>query len=72
MALAGETSLAGATHTLALVRGGPGISPGNGRDESYHSVFAEPVADPLVRSMPAARARSLCGTRADWIELVAR
>jgi len=71
MALAGEISLAGGDHTLALVRGSRGITPGNGRDEGYQAVFVEPVADPVVRRVPAARAGSLCGRRADWVELLA-
>jgi hypothetical protein len=72
MALAGETALAGGTHTVSLVRGAPGLTPGNGRNEGYDAVFLEPVAEPVVREVPAERAESLCGRRADWIELVAR
>lgn len=72
MALAGEIDLTGAEHTISLVRGGPGLTPGNGRNELYHSVYLEPVAEPRVRIVPPARAESLCGGRADWIEIVAR
>jgi hypothetical protein len=71
MALAGETTLRGDTHTLALVRGRAGFGPGNGRDEGYESVFLEPVAEPVLRELPVERAESLCGGRADWVELVA-
>jgi hypothetical protein len=70
MALAGETSLEGDSHTVELVRGGPGFSPGNGRDEGYESVFLEPVGEPTLRRVPLERAGTLCGRRADWIELV--
>jgi hypothetical protein len=72
MALAGATTLSGAEHTISLVRGSPGISPGNGRDEGYQSVFVEPVAEPTVRFVRPARAQTLCGGRADWIELIER
>jgi hypothetical protein len=72
MALAGELTLAGGSHTLELVRGGAGPSPGNGRDESYESVFLERVAPTALRRVPPERAGTLCGQRADWVELVAR
>jgi len=71
MALAGETELGGGSHQVALVRSGPGLSPGNGRDEGYQAVFLEPVAPTVLKRVPAARASSLCGTRADWVELLA-
>jgi hypothetical protein len=71
MALAREIALTGAEHTISLVRGSPGITPGNGRNELYHSIYLEPVAEPRVRLVPTARAETLCGGRADWIELIA-
>jgi hypothetical protein len=72
MALAGEATLGGGSHTVELVRGGPGIGPGNGRDESYESVFLEPVGPVVLRRVAPERAASLCGRRADWVELLAR
>ena len=72
MALAGEATLRGGSHTIALVRGGPGLGPGNGRDESYESIFLEPVSPVVLRRIPPERAASLCGRRADWVELLAR
>jgi hypothetical protein len=72
MALAGEVTLSGGSHTVALRRGGAGLGPGNGRDESYESVFLEPVEPVRVRRVPPERADSLCGERADWVELLAR
>jgi hypothetical protein len=71
MALAGEVSLRSGPHTVSLVRGGPGLDPGNSRDERYEAVFVEPVAEPRLREVPAVRARALCGRRADWVELAA-
>ena len=70
MALAGEAILPEGAHGVTLRRGGPGLTPGSGRDESYDAVFVEPVAEPALRAVPAERADSLCGGRADWIELV--
>jgi hypothetical protein len=70
MALAGEAVLREGDHGVTLVRGGPGLTPGNGRDESYDAVFVEPVAEPTLRAVPVERAQTLCGARADWIELV--
>jgi hypothetical protein len=72
MALAGETTLQRGSHTIALVRGRPGVGPGNGRDESYESVFLEPVSPVVLRRVAPERAASLCGGRADWVELLAR
>jgi hypothetical protein len=70
MALAGTVTLEGGRHTLSLVRGGPGLGPGNSRDEHYDAVFLEPAAEPRVREVRPDRARSLCGRQADWVELV--
>ena len=56
---------------IRLVRGGPAPLPGNGRDESYDGVFLEPVAPVELRRVSPDRASSLCGTRADWVELLA-
>jgi len=70
MALAGEVMLRSGPHTLSLVRGGPGLEPGNSRDEYYDAVFVEPVAEPVLREVPPERAWTLCGRRADWIEVV--
>ena len=72
MALAGEATLGDGSHTIALVRGGRGFGPGNGRDESYESVFLEPLGPVVLRRVPPERAASLCGGRADWVELLAR
>jgi hypothetical protein len=72
MALAGEARLGGGSHRIELVRGGAGPGPGNGRDEGYQAVFLEPVAPTVLKRVPARRASSLCGTRADWVELLAR
>ncbi len=72
MALAGEATLGDGSHTIALVRGGRGLGPGNGRDESYESVFLEPVSPVVLHRVPPERAASLCGRRADWVELLAR
>jgi hypothetical protein len=71
MSLAGETHLRAGSHELKLVRGGPSPAPGNGRDEGYQAVFLEPVAPIVLKRVPAGRAASLCGTRADWVELLA-
>jgi hypothetical protein len=71
MALVGEAGLGGGSHSIALMRGGPGLGPGNGRDESYQAVFLEPVAPTVLKRVRAERASSLCGTRADWVELLA-
>jgi hypothetical protein len=71
MALVGEARLDGGPHTLTLTRGSPGLTPGNGRDESYESVFLEPVSPAELRRVAPARASSLCGQRADWVELLA-
>jgi hypothetical protein len=72
MALAGETRLRGGPHRIALVRGRPGLGPGNGRDEGYQAVFLEPIEPTVLKRVPPERASSLCGTRADWVELLAR
>jgi hypothetical protein len=72
MALAGEADLSGGPHRIALIRGGPAPLPGNGRDEGYQAVFLEPVAPVVLRRVPSQRAPSLCGTRADWVELLKR
>lgn len=71
MALAGEVTLRDGSHTISLLRGGPGLTPGNGRSEGYDAVFVEPVTEPVMREVPVEEAESLCGRRADWIELVA-
>jgi hypothetical protein len=70
MALAGETELSGGSHQVALIRGGPAPLPGNGRDEGYQAVFLEPVAPVVLKHVPAERASSVCGKRADWVELL--
>jgi hypothetical protein len=72
MALAGEAELQDGPQEIRLVRGGPALLPGNGRDESYDAVFLEPTAPVVLRRVPPERASSLCGTRADWVELLAR
>ena len=72
MALAGEAELGDGAHQVALIRGGPAPLPGNGRDEGYQAVFLEPVAPAVLKRVPPARASSLCGTRADWVELLSR
>jgi hypothetical protein len=71
MALAGEAELGDGSHSIALVRARPGPTPGNGRDEGYQAVFLEPVAPTVLRRVPPKRVSSLCGTRADWVELLA-
>ena len=71
MALAGEAEVQDGSHEIRLVRGGPAPLPGNGRDESYDGVFLEPVAPVELRRVSPDRASSLCGTRADWVELLA-
>jgi hypothetical protein len=71
MALAGETELGGGSHHVALVRGGPGLGPGNRRTETYQAIFLEPVAPIVLKRVPPERASSLCGMRADWVELLA-
>jgi hypothetical protein len=72
MALAGEADLQGDSHEVRLVRGSPTPLPGNGRDEGYDAVFLEPVAPVVLKRVRPERAASLCGTRADWVELVRR
>jgi hypothetical protein len=66
--------LAAGAHQLSLSRGGATLSPGDGGSAVLDAIFLTPArADPRVRplAVPAARARSLCGGRYDWIELLA-
>ena len=69
-----QVQLSAGAHRLSLLRGGPTLSPGDGGSAVLDAIFLTPArADPRVRplAVPAARARSLCGGRYDWIELLA-
>ena len=64
-------------HSVDLVRGGGDLRPGNGGggDSSLRHVGPVVFSSPLnerreLRSVAPARARSLCGKWADWVEVV--
>jgi hypothetical protein len=65
--------LGAGSHTLTVTRGGTGPGPGAGGSAVLHAVLLTRGAagpDDVLRVTPAARWRSLCGRRVDWIEAI--
>jgi hypothetical protein len=68
----GSLALRRGMHVFSLKVGGPDLNPGSAG--SYGPLgplaIAKPDDDPALKSVSAARARSLCGRAWDWIEVV--
>jgi len=63
--------LSAGAHSLTVSRGGRSGAPGNGGSALLHAIFLTPAgAQETLETRPAARWRSLCGRRYDWIEAV--
>lgn len=71
---AGTIRVSSGSHTIGVVRGGGGLGPGNGGTQA--TIGAVALVSTTRSERVAIRAlsdwRSLCGTRADWLELVSR
>jgi hypothetical protein len=69
---AGVIGVAAGRHTLGVVRGGAGLGPGNGGTQAAIGAVAISLAGESAHiwTVPLRRWRSLCGTEADWIEVV--
>ncbi len=68
---AGVVELSGGRHLLTVYRGGGHIDPGDGSTISEIGyVMLRAVGGEVLHTVPIAHWRSLCGVRADWIELV--
>lgn len=68
----GEADLTAGSHTVSLRYGGSPLAPGSGgsRFPTGPLVLSTSTADSPVTSLPAARARELCGKSLDWVEAV--
>jgi hypothetical protein len=65
--------LAAGVHSLTLTRTGPGLGPGETGAAVLDAIFLTPARSgsaPTLRSLPAARWRSLCGASYQWVELL--
>jgi hypothetical protein len=70
-AQAATIHLTAGRHELAIYRGGGRIFPGDGSRISWIGyVTLREVGPEVLRTVPLAQWRSLCGRAADWIELV--
>jgi hypothetical protein len=69
---AGSLVLSPGRHTITLVRPSGSLSPGDGgRNRLLGPVVLDPAGDTkLVRQLPAASWRALCGKRLDWVEAI--
>jgi hypothetical protein len=64
--------LAAGRHRVAIVRGDVTLAPGDGGTAVLDSILLAPDgARPTLRSVARRRWRSLCGSRYQWVELVA-
>jgi hypothetical protein len=67
----GEVTLSAGMHRLGLLRGGGRLSPGDGYYGDLGPLVLEPIGrDGSLRRLAPDRARELCGSEWDWIELV--
>jgi hypothetical protein len=69
----GELALAHGLHRLTVDYGGPDLHPGSGGNPPFGAgpiVLTRVGTSRAVTYVPPARARSLCGRRLDWIEVV--
>jgi hypothetical protein len=68
----GEADLTAGSHEIALRMSAADLSPGSGGPSLALGplLVSRSTSDPPLVSVPAARARSLCGRRLDWIEAV--
>ncbi len=66
----GPPRLERGAHTFAVTIGGPDLHPGSAGSEGPIGplIVAQPGDDPHLTSVPAPKARSLCGRAWDWIE----
>jgi hypothetical protein len=65
--------LAAGAHTLAIVRPGASLAPGDGGAAMLDGIFLAPVGpsgQPALRSVPLARRRALCLRPLQWVELL--
>jgi hypothetical protein len=65
--------LAAGRHTLTIARPGANLAPGDGGAATLAAIFlvpAGPAGEPVLRSVPVARWRTLCGHALQWVELV--
>ena len=65
--------LAAGRHRLSITRGPAGLAPGDGGWAFLYRIFLTPAgagSGETIRTVPAARWRSLCGHAFDWIEVV--
>ena len=69
---AGAIELTAGRHLLGVVRGGGGLEPGDGSTQASIGAVAAVSEGQPERIVSAARSgwRSICGRRADWVELV--
>jgi hypothetical protein len=68
-----SVDLTAGIYTLAVKRGGGGIGPGNGSTQASLGAVALVAQTPPAEQVairPLGAWRSLCGTRADWVELI--
>ena len=66
----GEVRLSAGPHQLKLRRPGFGIAPGDAWRGQLGPLALEPVGRGRLVSVPADRARDLCGREWDWVEVV--
>ena len=67
----GSIRLSRGRHTVVIVRGGGRVYPGDGsKITELGGVTLRKSGAEVLRTVPLARWRSLCGKPADWIELV--
>lgn len=67
--------LSAGRHTLSISRSGFSLAPGSGSEAYLQTIVFTPAGgagSQHLRVLPAARWRSLCGARLDWIEVVPR
>lgn len=69
---AGSVHLSAGSYELGVARGGGGLGPGNGSMQASIGAVALVAGQQpeRVSMLPLGSWRSLCGTRADWVELV--
>lgn len=69
---AGSVHLSAGSYKVGVVRGGGGLGPGNGSMQASIGAVALVAGQhpERVRMLALGSWRSLCGTRADWVELV--
>ncbi len=68
-----RATLAAGRHTLTITRPGANLAPGDGGAATLAAIFlvpAGPTGEPVLRSVPVARWRMLCGRPLQWVEIV--